>query len=278
MNDDPRIWLGYWDQTFSEPLTYPVGDAHGVLCLPTRGGKARDYLIQILLMFIGSCFVIDPKGQLAAVTGRYRQEVLKQDVCVLNPFNILPKYLGHLRHAKYDPVTSQLDPKSESFAADADNLFEGLMPHGGPELHWIDSARQLGSGLTIRLREAEASWSLPDVYKLICSRDLYSFCESAIDDPDISEEAEARLSRFVGKDAAENREIHSVVSTAITKLGFLGNKPIANNMRESTVNFREMKTRPMTVYVILPGRYLAPYAAWLRTITNSWADACLQED
>jgi type IV secretion system protein VirD4 len=275
---DPKIWLGYWDTTFSEVLSYPAGDAHGVLCIPTRGGKSRDYIVQMLTTFDGSVYVIDPKGQLAAITARYRREVLKQDVCVLNPFNIFPKYLGHIRHAKYDPVTSQLDPKSESFAADADNLFEGLMPHGGPEVHWIDSARQLGSGGVMYLRERCDRWSLPDVYKTICSRDLHALCEIAIDDPDVSDETKARLSRFAGQRAAEDREIHSIVSTAITRLGFLGNKPIADNMRESTVDFREMKKRPMTVYVILPGRYLATYAAWLRTITNSWADACLQEE
>jgi type IV secretion system protein VirD4 len=275
---DPRIWLGYWDTSFSEVLTYPSGDAHGVICLPTRGGKFRDYMAQMSTTWTGSAYFIDPKGQIAAVTGRYRRDVLGQDVCVLNPFNILQKYLGHLRHAKYDPATSQLDPTSGTFAPDADNLFEGLMPHGGPEVHWIDSGRQLGSGVAMYLRERYHESSLPDVYKTICSRDLHDFCELAVDDPGVSEETKARLSRFAGKRAAEDREIHSIVSTAITRLGFLGNKPIAENMRESTVDFREMKKRPMTVYVILPGRYLAPYAAWLRTITNSWADACLQEE
>jgi type IV secretion system protein VirD4 len=152
------------------------------------------------------------------------------------------------------------------------------MPHGGPEVHWIDSARQLGSGITMYLRERCDKWSLPDVYNTICNRELYNFCEVAIDDPDTSEEAKARLSRFAGKRAAEDREIHGIVSTAMTRLGFLGNKPIADNMRESTVDFREMRKRQMTVFVILPGRYLATYAVWLRTITNSWADACLQEE
>lgn len=233
-------------------------------------------LAQVLLSFEGSCFVVDPKGQAAAVTARYRRDVLKQDVCVLNPFNILPEYLNGIRHAQYDPVSSKLDPETDTFAADADNLVEGLMPHSGPEAHWIDSARQLGSGMTMYLREACQNWALPDVYRVISSAALYEFCENAIDTK-ASELTAMRLSRFAGKDASENREIRSVVSTAITRLGFLGNKPIANNMLRSTVNFKAMKQRPMTVYVILPARYLLPYASWFRTITNSWADACLEE-
>jgi type IV secretory pathway TraG/TraD family ATPase VirD4 len=83
---DYRIRLGYWDKSCAETLWYPSGEAHGTLCMPTRGGKGRDVLTQMLLTFEGSSFVIDPKGQAAAVTAMYRKEVLGQDVCVLNPF------------------------------------------------------------------------------------------------------------------------------------------------------------------------------------------------
>jgi type IV secretion system protein VirD4 len=280
-----KIRLGYWDKTFAETLHYPAGEAHGLLCSPTRGGKFRDVIAQILLSFEGSRFVIDPKGHAAAVTARYRRDELKQDVYLLNPFKILPDHLGRFHHATYDPVGSKLDPESDTFASDADNLMDGLMPHGGQEVHWIDGARQLGSGIAMHLRQGMDRWSLPHVYESICDRYLYKFCEDAITsrasetDPedDAPDYVATRLSRFSGKEAADNREIRSVVSTAITRLGFLGNRPIGENMRKSTVDFAQMKHRPMTVYVILPGRYLAPYASWMRTITNAWADSCLQE-
>lgn len=85
--------MGYWDASLAEPIWYPSADAHGLICIPTRGGKFRDYQAQMLATWTGSCFVIDPKGQAAAVTARYRKEVLGQDVCVLNPFGILKRYL-----------------------------------------------------------------------------------------------------------------------------------------------------------------------------------------
>ena len=47
-------------------------------------------------------------------------------------------------------------------------------------------------------------------------------------------------------------------------------------MSESTVDFREMRKRPMTIYAGLPGRYIGK-SEWLRTITNSFADAMLDE-
>ncbi len=46
-----NIRLGYWDKTFAETLQYPVSEAHGLLCPPTRGGKFRDVIAQILLSF-----------------------------------------------------------------------------------------------------------------------------------------------------------------------------------------------------------------------------------
>jgi type IV secretory pathway TraG/TraD family ATPase VirD4 len=122
-----KIRLGYWDKTCKDPLSY-AGDAHGILCSPTRRGKFSCVLCQMLLTAEHSCFVIDPKGQAAAVTGRYRRDVLKQDVYLLNPFNILPEYLADFKHAQYDPIASKLDPDSETFEADADNLAEGCLP------------------------------------------------------------------------------------------------------------------------------------------------------
>jgi type IV secretory pathway TraG/TraD family ATPase VirD4 len=175
-----------------------------------------------------------------------------------------------------------------TFAADADNLMEGLMPHGGPEVHWVDSARLLGSGIAMHLRRSMDRWSLPDVYATTSDSHLYEFCEDEIakltDDADPEsppdeaiEHIVNRLSRFRGDAASDNREIRSVVSTAITKLGWLSNRPIAENMRKSTVDFKQMRERPMTVYVVAPGKYLRTFATWLRTITTSWADACLHE-
>src|SRR5262249_54796513 len=123
-------------------------------------------------------------------------------------------------------------------------------------------------------------------YLTICNSDLYQFCEDEIDRlgeeaiEEVDETVEQiihRLSRFRGESARENREIQSIVSHAITKMGWLSNKPISRNMRESTVDFGRMKYEPMTVVLVSPGRYLRTCNPWTRTIINSWADAMLRE-
>src|SRR5260370_21033773 len=139
-----KIRLGYWDKTCKDPLSY-AGDAHGLLCCPTRRGKFSCVLAQILLTAKHSCFVIDPKGQAAAVTARYRRDVLGQDVKLINPFKILAGYLGHFEHAQYDPVSSTLDPKSETFAADADNMAERCITYTSSYKHSVDHCPLLTS-------------------------------------------------------------------------------------------------------------------------------------
>jgi type IV secretion system protein VirD4 len=272
-----KIRIGYFDKTCKQPLHY-AGNAHGLICCPTRRGKFRDVLCQILLTWQGSTFVLDPKGQAACVTARYRRDVLGHDVKIINPFGVWPKQLGGFDHVQYDPIGSALDPESDTFAADADNLAEGWLPNTSREPHWTHSARQLAAGIAMYLRQTKDQYSLSDVYSVICNPHIHEFCRDALDDlGDSSEHIRQRLGRFADKEAADNRELKGIVSSAITGLGFVGNKPIARNMERSTIDFRSMKTKPMTVYVILPGKYMFSCASWMRTIVNAWADACLQD-
>src|SRR5207237_218334 len=78
-------------------LRYP-GAGHLITIAPTRMGKGRDILIPALLEWNQSCIVIDPKGELAAVTGHYRKRF--GEVLILNPFAILGPYLKGLISAR----------------------------------------------------------------------------------------------------------------------------------------------------------------------------------
>ena len=244
-----KIRCGFAEPACKTPLHYP-GAAHVSVIAPTRAGKFRDVVAQILLSYTGSCFVIDPKGQAAAVTARYRREVLNQEVAVINPFNIFSSdYLAHVQHAQYNPLKSNLDPDDESYAADADNMAEGLLPYGGPDTHWIDSARLLVSGICQTCRLVSDDASLVDVFRTISGRGIFQYCKDIIAADPTGFVAE-RLERF----AVRTKENRSIVSAAITGLSFIGNTPIARSLSASTVDLAAMTKRPMTVYAILPGR------------------------
>src|SRR6202042_1235943 len=83
-----------------------------------------------------SIVVIDPKGELAAVTAEFRRTV--SDVVILNPFDVLG-----LGSAGFNPLTS-LDPDSTTFYDDAAAIGEALIQtakHSEP--HWSESAQSL---------------------------------------------------------------------------------------------------------------------------------------
>jgi type IV secretory pathway TraG/TraD family ATPase VirD4 len=69
-----------------------------------------------------------------------------------------------------------------------------------------------------------------------------------------------KLSCLTLPNAYENKETLGKIATAQVQLKFIGNKPIAESLSASSFDFRDMRRRPMTVYLILPARYLASCA------------------
>jgi len=60
----------------AQPSWMANNQAHSICIAPTGGGKGRSSLIPQLLNWRGSAVVVDPKGEAAMVTGRYRAETL----------------------------------------------------------------------------------------------------------------------------------------------------------------------------------------------------------
>src|SRR5580658_4922037 len=139
------VRLGYRVPTKDgDPLRYK-NDGHLLTVAPTGSGKGRDVLVPALLDYEGSCIVIDPKGQLAAIT-RKQRERMGQRIIVLNPFNILPEYVGAT--ARFNPMAA-LDPAVDSFGTDCDNIADSIVVHeaAGRDNHWNESAHGLIAAL-----------------------------------------------------------------------------------------------------------------------------------
>ena len=143
------IRLGYYRSSkdrkaWGQVIRYN-GDGGLILVAPPRSGKARDVLVGALLEYDQSVIVVDPKGQLAAIT-KARREQMGQRVVVLNPFNVWPDILGTT--ARYNPM-ALLDPSSPTFGAECRKLAEGLIARSSNERdsHWTDGARTLVSSV-----------------------------------------------------------------------------------------------------------------------------------
>jgi len=257
-------------------LHYP-GAGHLITIAPTRMGKGRDILIPALLEWNQSCIVIDPKGELAAVTGHYRRGF--GDVLVLNPFDIWRQHLAGLTPARYNPVAN-LDPDSRSFGADADKIADAIVWHEGPgeESHWVTSARLLVSGVIMGLAKhgAPVDKTLGGLRQVISGGQVYTFCREAMksSDPFIRQ----KLARFAVPGAEENKELNSIVSTADTQTGFIGNQAVSDSLSGSDFRFRDLKRKVTTVYLVLPLDYLDVCGKWFRLIVAAALSELLHEE
>ena len=80
-----------------------------------------------------SLVVIDPKGELTAITARFRRQ--HSDVVIINPFGVLG-----IPGCGFNPLAA-LDPKSPHFLDDAAGLGEALIKIEEKDPHWSESAQ-----------------------------------------------------------------------------------------------------------------------------------------
>lgn len=112
-------------------------DRHALTIAGTRAGKGTSLIIPNLLRFNGSVLAIDPKGELARITGRRRGE-LGQRV-VLDPFG----ENGRWPSGSYNPL-DELDPTSREVIDDAGVIADALIIYSGEgDPHWTSAARGL---------------------------------------------------------------------------------------------------------------------------------------
>jgi type IV secretion system protein VirD4 len=279
-DDSDGIGLGrhYDDATQRVGKKIPYqGERHLILFGPNGTGKGTRFLIPNLLTITDrSIVVIDPKGELAAVTADYRRTV--SDVVMLNPFNVLG-----LGSAGYNPLAA-LDPGSPYFYDDAAALGEALIKVESKDPHWTESAQGLIVALIMwekLLRGNEAN--LENV------RDMLTEPENSEphkgDDARSNERLNTGLrhtaiqmtqdggyeiaslaSRFAGRDT---NELASIRSTGDTQTRWLLSRPMRDDLKKSGVDFRKLKDKPTTVYVILPAERMRTHSTWLRLVVVS---------
>jgi type IV secretion system protein VirD4 len=244
------------------------GDSHLITVAPSRSGKGRDVLIPALLSpHVGPAIVVDPKGQLAAVTARQRRQQGRRIFC-LNPFGMFADRLG--TPVPYNPMSS-LDPESPSFGADCDSLAQAVIWSTGSDTHWSDSAQQLVSGLIMYF----AKHGKPGMSNVVTVRGVIgappSIFKAAIDNGMRTGNIliMERLSRFAEL-TDDDREARSILSVAKTQTAFIGNESIRASLKGEGFSFAELRESPdATAYLVLPGEYLHTCGKWFRLVVGS---------
>lgn len=286
-----QILLGYGQDAQGTPVPVGIDDNRHIMTVAgSRAGKGRWLLIPNLLLYKGSALVLDPKGELAAITARRRQQ-MGQKVFIIDPFG---ESRAHLRDdlkpmlASFNPLDA-LDVTQERCIDDAATIAAGMIqvpPKG--ETHWAESAQTLVAGLLL----LAACFPSADRRSLSVMRDLltgsdsglkawtqknlvaadlaiYKFMES------VKDKAFGQIARAGSmlSDLAD-RERASIVSTARTQTAFLDSPEIRRVMGNSTFDLGNLRVgykgtgQPVTVYLCLPASRMASHGRWLRIMIN----------
>jgi type IV secretion system protein VirD4 len=272
------IYLGrYLDRnkrSAGHELSYD-GERHVLLFGPNGSGKGTRLLVNNLLQLQNrSVIVVDPKGELTAITAKYRRTV--GEVIVLNPFEVLG-----IASAGFNPLVS-LDPDAPTFVDDATGIGEALIKIEDRDPHWSESAQSLLVALIMwevqcAKREGRAPL-LENVRYLLTQANEYQ--DDANGKPKLVAGLRATAARMIamggfeieslaGRFLRETDEIASIQSTADRQTGWMLSPLMRANMARSDIDFAELKNRPITVYLILPAERMRTHSVWLRLIIVS---------
>ena len=263
-------------QNAGDAISYK-GERHLLLFGPNGTGKGTRFLIPNLLTIKDrSIVVFDPKGELAAVTADYRRTV--SDVVMLNPFDVLG-----LGSAGFNPLAA-LDPHSPLFYDDAAALGEALIRMESKDPHWSESAQGLIVAIImwVKLQYGDEA-NLEMVRELLTAAETvetfigengkpheritgglrYTATQMVLDG---GYEIASLAGRFVGR---ETNELSSIRSTGDTQTRWLLSKPMRDDLKKPGVDFRKLKDKPTTIYVILPAERMRTHSTWLRLVVVS---------
>lgn len=244
-------------------------DRHRMLVAGSRSGKGRCVLIPELLTYSGSMVVLDVKGENAAISACYRAEKLGHQVHVLDPFGVTPVHCAPYRSG-FNPL-AMLDRKSPTLVEDAGLIADALIvPQDSKDSHWDDTAKAFIEGVILHVVYGDFS---NDERSLITVGELISGKQGSV--RLLLEEMEevGGYGNRVGAaaqtllDMSEN-ERGSVLSNARKNLKFLDYDSMQASLNRNELSLDHLKTKPITIYLVLPATRMAACRQWLRLFVN----------
>ena len=272
--EDKGFFLGeFIENGRRNPIHYDRG-RHLLTVAPTRSGKGVASIIPNLLTYQGSVFIIDPKGENAMITagrrGRGDQARripgIGQSVFLVDPWNIAAADIG-LRPARFNPL-DWIKADDPDAAENAFLLADALVPGNsdGEGRFWDDEAKAMLTGVilfvaTSKTEEGNRHLGRVRDILLLDEDDFKAVLTTMFKEP------LPVVSSTAARTASKDVKLRSNVMASVqAHTHFLDSPRIRESLSASDFSFEDLKTRPMTVYLILPADRLKTFDRWLRLL------------
>jgi len=243
---------------------------HTLIVARTRTGKGTRVIIPTLLRYSGSAFVIDPKGENAAVTARTRREQIGQNIHVLNPWNELAttyQRLG-LPSATFNPLDI-LDRNDPNVVAIAQTLASAICPApaNARDKFWQGSAANVLTAVFLWLADRPEERKTLARAREIVSLTRKDFKEKFLIPMAASEAFSGAIREMAAPFIDLADETYSgVMSNLSESTKFLSDPQIKAATAESSFAMEDLALGTATVYVVIPTERMDTQKTWLRLV------------
>lgn len=259
----------------------PIGvgdDRHHILIAGSRGNKGRSMIVPNLLGLPGSTSIlsIDPKGDNARLTARWRGEGLRQSTVVLDPFGVSGSETTSYR-ACFNPL-SFLDPlDANTFVPDAKLVADSLIVSGDYQnRHWDETAKQFLCGIILHVlahTRYEGHRNLVTVWHLISEAAVASADDSRrywLELEMLASDAASGAVRVAARGFYDRTggEFTSVLSNLRKHIDWIGIECMAASLQGDSIDLRDLKRSSLALYVSLPAMRMGDLSGWLRLIVQ----------
>jgi type IV secretion system protein VirD4 len=216
-----------------------------------------------------SYVVIDPKGEVCALTSKFRRKV--GDVKIINPYGLLVDQRPDMASDQWNPLAG-LDPGSATFNDEIAALGDALIKTDSNEhqKHFPNSARSAATGFAMQeVKDAMRDKRAPSLLRVrvLLTQDVKPMRATV---KRMVAEGDPAIVTRVAKFLDDTDELANIKSTFETESAWMNSPPMQNDLNTAEgVDFRDCRKRATTIYIIVPTEELDNKAVYLRLVLSS---------
>ena len=287
---DGEVWLGRSASDHLVPLGF-CDDRHVCLVSGSRGGKGTSSIVNNLILWPGSVFVVDPKGENATITASRRGKGsvhctgMGQAVQVLDPFKTAQ--VDDSLRGRFNPLDALAADKDETID-EAGRVADAIVVvHESNDPFWDESARAMVKGLllhvltapeyegrrnliTVRNLILRGDWEAVDALKAAGETDIPPahglLWTGLVNNPAFGGLVAGIGDSFTNMLLNSPKQYESVLQVANRNTEFIDSPGMQHCLEASDFQLSDLKTRPggLSVYLCLPQMYMSTHYRWLR--------------